>query len=163
MLDLITERTATAGLQRYEVSAFARRGHRCQHNLNYWQFGDYLGIGAGAHGKLSYPHRVIRQVRWREPAGYMTQALAGQAMSNDDEVPRADLPFEFMLNALRLHEGFALADFTSRTGLPISAIDAPLSEAERRGLIGRDFQRVWPTALGFDFLSDLQGLFLPQR
>ena len=105
MLDLIVERSAAAGLQRYEVSAFARDGHRCRHNLNYWQFGDYLGIGAGAHGKLSFPHRVLRQVRWREPARYMEQALAGQALSQDDEVARAELPFEFMLNALRLREG----------------------------------------------------------
>ena len=161
MLDAIIARTAAAGLARYEVSAFARAGHRCQHNLNYWQFGDYLGIGAGAHGKLSYPHRIIRQVRWREPAAYMAQALAGRAMSNDEEVARAQLPFEFMLNALRLKEGFALADFTARTGLPLSAIQRPLAEAERRGLVERDFQRVWPTGRGFDFLSDLQSLFLP--
>jgi putative oxygen-independent coproporphyrinogen III oxidase len=161
MLDLITARTAAAGLQRYEVSAFAQQGHRCTHNLNYWQFGDYLGIGAGAHGKLSYPHRVIRQVRWREPRAYMDQALAGQAMSNDDEVPRAQLPFEYMLNALRLREGFALADFSARTGLPISAIAQPLAEAEAKGLLERDFVRAWPTARGFDFLSDLQSLFLP--
>jgi oxygen-independent coproporphyrinogen-3 oxidase len=160
MLDLITQRTAGAGLQRYEVSAFSRAGHRCAHNLNYWQFGDYLGIGAGAHGKLSYPHRVIRQVRWREPNTYMTQALAGAAMSNDDEVPRAQLPFEYMLNALRLREGFALADFTARTGLPLTAIAKALAEAEAKGLVERDFQRVWPTARGFDFLSDLQALFL---
>jgi putative oxygen-independent coproporphyrinogen III oxidase len=161
MLDLIAERTAATGLARYEVSAFARPGHRCQHNLNYWQFGDYLGIGAGAHGKLSYPHRVVRQVRWREPMSYIEKAFAGQAMSNDDEVPRAQLPFEFMLNALRLREGFALADFTARTGLALTAIAKPLDEAERRGLIERDFSRVWPTARGFDFLSDLQSLFLP--
>lgn len=161
MLDLIAERTAATGLARYEVSAFARPGHRCQHNLNYWQFGDYLGIGAGAHGKLSYPHRVVRQVRWREPMSYIEKALAGQAMSNDDEVPRAQLPFEFMLNALRLREGFALADFTARTGLAVTAIAKPLDEAEQRGLIERDFSRVWPTARGFDFLSDLQSLFLP--
>ena len=161
MLDLITARTADAGLQRYEVSAFARPGHRCTHNLNYWQFGDYLGLGAGAHGKLSYPHRVIRQVRWREPRAYMDQALAGRAMSNDEEVPRAQLPFEYMLNALRLREGFALADFSARTGLPISAIAQPLAAAEARGLLERDFVRAWPTARGFDFLSDLQALFLP--
>jgi putative oxygen-independent coproporphyrinogen III oxidase len=161
MLDLIAERTAAIGLARYEVSAFARPGHRCRHNLNYWQFGDYLGLGAGAHGKLSYPHRVVRQVRWREPMSYIEKALAGQAMSNDDEVPRAQLPFEFMLNALRLREGFALADFTARTGLALTAIAKPLDEAERRGLIERDFTRVWPTARGFDFLSDLQSLFLP--
>ena len=160
MLDLITQRTASAGLQRYEVSAFARSGHRCAHNLNYWQFGDYLGIGAGAHGKLSYPHRVVRQVRWREPNAYMGKALEGAAMSNDDEVARAQLPFEFMLNALRLREGFALADFTARTGLALSAIAQPLAEAEAKGLIERDLQRVWPTTRGFDFLSDLQALFL---
>ena len=160
MLDLISQRTEAAGLQRYEVSAFARSGHRCAHNLNYWKFGDYLGIGAGAHGKLSYPHRVVRQVRWREPNSYMSKALDGQAMSNDDEVPRAQLPFEFMLNALRLREGFALADFTARTGLAPTAIAKPLAEAEAKGLIERDFQRVWPTARGFDFLSDLQALFL---
>jgi oxygen-independent coproporphyrinogen-3 oxidase len=161
MLDLLTARTTAAGLQRYEVSAFARPGHRCSHNLNYWTFGDYLGIGAGAHGKLSYPHRVIRQVRWREPRTYMDQALAGAAMSNDDEVPRALLPFEYMLNALRLKDGLALADFQARTGLPPSAIAAALDQAEARGLVGRDFARVWPTARGFDFLSDLQQLFLP--
>jgi len=143
------------------VSAFARPGHRCQHNLNYWQFGDYLGIGAGAHGKLSYPHRVVRQVRWREPQSYMTQALAGTAMSNDDEVPRKQLPFEFMLNTLRLREGFALADFTARTGLPLSAIAQPLAQAEAQGLIERNFERVWPSERGFDFLNNLQQLFLP--
>jgi oxygen-independent coproporphyrinogen-3 oxidase len=164
MLDLLTARTAAAGLQRYEVSAFAKAGHRCLHNLNYWTFGDYLGIGAGAHGKLSYPHRVVRQVRWREPRRYMDEALAaggGSAMSNDDEVPRAQLPFEFMLNALRLKDGFALADFQARTGLPISAIAKPLAGAEAKGLVERDFERVWPSARGFDFLSDLQQLFLP--
>ena len=161
MLDLITARTAAVGLGRYEVSAFARAGHRCRHNLNYWQFGDYLGIGAGAHGKLSYPHRVVRQVRWREPKTYMDRALAGQAMSNDEEVARAQLPFEYMLNALRLRDGFALADFSARTGLPISAIAGPMAEAERRGLLGRDFTKAWPTVRGFDFLSDLQALFLP--
>jgi oxygen-independent coproporphyrinogen-3 oxidase len=161
MLDLIVERTARAGLERYEVSAFAQAGHRCVHNLNYWQFGDYLGIGAGAHGKLSFPHRVVRQVRWREPATYMERALAGQAVSNDEEVARSALPFEFMLNALRLREGFELERFRERTGLPLSAIEAALAEAERRGLIRRDAVRVQPTARGFDFLSDLQALFLP--
>jgi putative oxygen-independent coproporphyrinogen III oxidase len=160
MLDRIAEMSADAGLQRYEVSAYARAGHRCAHNLNYWQFGDYLGIGAGAHSKLSYPHRVVRQVRWREPAAYMTNALQGKAVSNDDEVPREQLPFEFMLNALRLREGFELAHFQERTGLPPSAIEGALSEAEARGLIERDWQRVKPSARGFDFLSDLQSLLL---
>jgi putative oxygen-independent coproporphyrinogen III oxidase len=161
MLDLIAEKTATVGLERYEVSAFARSGHRCVHNLNYWHFGDYLGIGAGAHSKLSFPHRVVRQVRWREPAAYMDKAIAGAAISNDEEVARSALPFEFMLNALRLREGFELERFSERTGLPRSAIAAALDQAERSGLIERDFVRAWPSARGFDFLSDLQALFLP--
>ena len=161
MLDRITELTGAAGLQRYEVSAYARPGHRCWHNLNYWQFGDYLGIGAGAHSKLSFAHRVLRQVRYREPQLYMQHASSGQAISQSDEVARADLPFEFMLNALRLRAGFALQDFADRTGLPLTAIQRPLAEAERKGWLERDFARVWPTERGFDFLSDLQTLFLP--
>jgi oxygen-independent coproporphyrinogen-3 oxidase len=175
MLDLIAERTAATSLERYEVSAFARPGHRCRHNLNYWQFGDYLGIGAGAHGKLSFAHRVLRQVRWREPAAYMEHALAGRAVSNEHEVARRDLPFEFMMNALRLREGFALSSFGERTGLPLSAVRAALDEAAARGLVewegGRALEGAapvpgadeWirPTPRGFDFLSDLQALFLP--
>ncbi len=161
MLDLISERTAAAGLERYEVSAFARNGHRCVHNLNYWQFGDYLGIGAGAHGKLSFAHRVIRQVRFRDPLGYMDAALAGSAVAQEEEVARNQLPFEYMLNALRLKRGFALADFSARTGLPLSAVSAALDAAEQRGLLARDFERAWPTERGFDWLSDLQALFLP--
>jgi putative oxygen-independent coproporphyrinogen III oxidase len=161
MLDRITEMTVAAGLERYEVSAYAKPGHRCWHNWNYWTFGDYLGIGAGAHGKLSFPHRVVRQVRWREPKLYMDHALAGNPIAQEEEVARADLPFEFMLNALRLKDGFALQDFVDRTGLPLSAIEAPLKEAQARGLVVRDLARVKPTERGFDFLSDLQGLFLP--
>lgn len=161
MLDRITELTVSAGLQRYEVSAYARPGHACRHNLNYWRFGDYLGIGAGAHGKLSFAHRVARTVRVREPRLYMERALAGDAVSSMDEVPRAQLPFEYMLNALRLREGFALADFMASTGLPLSSIDAPLREAETKGLIVRDGGWVRPSERGFDFLSDLQELFLP--
>ncbi|CAM8628548.1 HemN Coproporphyrinogen III oxidase and related Fe-S oxidoreductases [Comamonadaceae bacterium] len=160
MLDRITEATAAAGMERYEVSAYARQGHSCFHNVNYWQFGDYLGIGAGAHSKLSFAHRVVRQVRFRDPARYMEQALAGHAVAQDDEVARADLPFEYMLNALRLRNGFGLRDFTERTGLAITAIQKGLEEAERKGLIERDFARVRPTVKGFDFLSDLQEIFL---
>ncbi|KQW70027.1 radical SAM family heme chaperone HemW [Methylibium sp. Root1272] len=161
MLDRITELTTVAGLGRYEVSAYARPGHRCQHNLNYWQFGDYLGIGAGAHSKLSFAHRILRQTRWREPAAYMRQAQQGTAVSSEQEVAREELPFEFMLNALRLREGFELARFTERTGLAVTAIQRGLEAAEAKGLIERDLQRVWPTERGFDFLSDLQSLFLP--
>ena len=160
MLDHITEHTAQAGLERYEVSAYARSSHQCQHNTNYWEFGDYLGIGAGAHSKLSFAHRIVRQVRFRDPQRYMDQALAGQALAQDNEVRRGDLPFEFMLNALRLRSGFALQDFVERTGLSLTAIEAPLQEAERKGLVQRDLGRVKPTPRGFDFLSDLQELFL---
>ena len=162
MLDLITELTGPAGLQRYEVSAYARPGHRCAHNLNYWQFGDYLGIGAGAHSKLSFAHRVLRQVRLRDPARYMAQALAGSAIAQENEVKRAELPFEFMLNALRLADGFALPLFAERTGLSISAISTALQEAQARGLMTSDLAHARPTTRGFDFLNDLQALFLPK-
>ena len=161
MLDLITEMTGAAGLKRYEVSAYARDGHRCFHNLNYWQFGDYLGIGAGAHSKLSFAHRIQRQVRFKDPKRYMVQALAGQCVAQDVEVSRSDLPFEFMLNALRLKDGFGLSQFSQRTGLSITSIQAALEKAERKGLLERDFSRVRATARGFDFLNDLQAIFLP--
>jgi oxygen-independent coproporphyrinogen-3 oxidase len=160
MLDRITEMTAQAGMQRYEVSAYAKPGHRCFHNLNYWQFGDYLGIGAGAHSKLSFAHRIVRQVRWREPRLYIDNALAGEAVTQETEVSRADLPFEYMLNALRLRDGFKLQDFAEKTGLPVSALQTGLDEAERKGLIERDLTSLRPTERGFDFLNDLQSLFL---
>jgi putative oxygen-independent coproporphyrinogen III oxidase len=160
MLDAIVARTTAAGLARYEVSAFARAGHRCLHNLNYWQFGDYLGIGAGAHGKLSFPDRIVRQVRWREPAMYMDKALAGHALSNQHPVAPDELPGEFMLNALRLAEGFDAARFAERTGQSLATIDAALQRALERGLIERDGARWRASPRGFDFLSDLQALFL---
>jgi putative oxygen-independent coproporphyrinogen III oxidase len=160
MLDLIAASTVEAGLQRYEVSAFAKPGHRCRHNLNYWQFGDYLGIGAGAHGKLSFPHRVLRTVRWREPAAYMANAMAGTAVSNQHEVARHDLPFEYMMNALRLRDGLDLADFKARTGLPLSTVQGTLQAAQAQGLLVWAGDHVRPTERGFDFLSDLQAMFL---
>jgi oxygen-independent coproporphyrinogen-3 oxidase len=161
MLDRITELTGAAGLERYEVSAYARRGHRSRHNQNYWQFGDYLGIGAGAHSKLSFAHRVVRQVRAREPRLYMDKALAGDAVVSVDEVARRDLPFEYMLNALRLREGFSLTDFSARTGLPLSSIDTAIRQGLAQGWLAQDGVWVRPTERGFDFLSDLQSLFLP--
>ena len=163
MMDLITDMTSAAGLQRYEVSAYAKPGHRCWHNLNYWQFGDYLGIGAGAHSKLSFAHRIMRYVRYREPQLYLAQALQGEPVTQYEEVAREDLPFEYMLNALRLKEGFSLADYMARTGLSMTAIQQGLSNAEAKQLIVRDLNRVWPTSRGFDFLSDLQALFLADR
>ena len=161
MLDRITEMTTGAGMERYEVSAYAKPGHRCWHNLNYWHFGDYLGLGAGAHGKLSFAHRIVRQVRFREPRLYMDKALAGNAVAQDADVARSELPFEFMLNALRLRDGFPLHDFSARTGLPLGVIEKALEQALAKGLVERDLRRVKPTERGFDFLSDLQALFLP--
>ena len=161
MLDHLVAQAGQAGLARYEVSAFAQAGHRCWHNLNYWRFGDYVGIGAGAHSKLSFAHRVVRQVRVREPKLYMERAMQGQAVSQDSEIGRADLAFEFMLNALRLPEGFALQDFTERTGLAPSALQASLAQAQAQGLLEVDLTHARPTARGFDFLNDLQALFLP--
>ncbi|MEJ8855637.1 radical SAM family heme chaperone HemW [Variovorax robiniae] len=162
MLDRIIERTAEVGLSRYEISAFAREGHQCQHNLNYWEFGDYLGIGAGAHSKLSFAHRIVRQVRFREPQRYMDQALAGLAVSQSDDVALSELPFEYMLNVLRLKEGFTLSQYGERTGLSMTAIQRGLAQGEQNGLLSRDLRRVWPTDRGLDFLSDLQTLFLPE-
>ncbi|MGS5085529.1 radical SAM family heme chaperone HemW [Hydrogenophaga sp. A37] len=162
MLDRITELTAEQGLGRYEVSAYASAGHRCRHNLNYWQFGDYLGIGAGAHSKLSFAHRVLRQVRAREPRLYMDKARGGDAVVSVEEVARRDLPFEYMLNALRLREGFNLADFSARTGLPLSAMGEALREGLQKGWLVQEGSWVTPTERGFDFLSDLQSLFLPE-
>jgi oxygen-independent coproporphyrinogen-3 oxidase len=156
----IEARMAQAGFDHYEVSAYARPGQTCRHNMNYWQFGDYLGVGAGAHGKLSFPHRVVRQVRFRQPASYLENAAQGRFVAESAEVARADLPFEFMLNALRLNAGFATAMFSHRTGLPLSAIESGLAAAEARGLLIRTLDRIEPTATGRRFLSDLQALFL---
>jgi oxygen-independent coproporphyrinogen-3 oxidase len=164
MLDHISAAAQAAGLERYEVSAYARPGHACWHNRNYWEFGDYLGVGAGAHSKLSFPHRVIRQVRARDPALYMQRAQAGggsATVTQSREVSRADLPFEFMLNALRLKDGVKLAQFRERTGLPLSTIESKIAVAKLRGLLECDHVEMRPTSLGFDFLSNLQSIFLP--
>ncbi len=163
MQDRIEARSGQAGYRHYEVSAYAQPGRECRHNLNYWHFGDYLGVGPGAHSKLSYPHRVVRQVRYRQPASYLERASRGDFLSEHVEVGRRELPFEFMLNALRLTDGVPASLFRERTGLPPSAIDKPLQEAEKRGLIELDATRMRPTALGRRFLTDLQSLFLPQE
>jgi oxygen-independent coproporphyrinogen-3 oxidase len=158
--DMIAERTAAAGYEHYEVSAYAKPGRRARHNLNYWEFGDYLGIGAGAHSKLSFPHRVLRQARFKQPASYMEAARKGNPVIEEQEIGRADMGFEFMLNALRLTGGFDPNLFGERTGLSINAIDKALNEAEAKGLIYRDFKLIKPTALGQRFLNDLQEMFL---
>ena len=159
MLDHISDKTQAQGLQRYEVSAYAQAGHRCWHNTNYWQFGDYLGVGAGAHSKISFAHRVMRMVRYRDPKLYMQKAMAEGAVTSVEEISRAQLPFEFMLNALRLKDGFDLQSFLDRTGLPLSAINAALDKAVALGLLERDMRQVRPTERGFDMLNDLQALF----
>ena len=150
-----------AGLQRYEVSAYAAAGHRCRHNLNYWQFGDYIGIGAGAHSKLTFAHRIVRQTRWRHPQRYMEQAERGEAVESEVEVARRDLPFEFMLNALRLREGVPVERFIERTGLPLSALAKPLQLAQNQGLLDASNARLQATPLGFRMLNNALELFLP--
>jgi len=160
MQDMILEATANAGYQHYEVSAYARAGHRAKHNLNYWQFGDYLGIGAGAHSKISFPHRVLRQARYKQPGSFIEAARRGNPVQEEHEIARADMGFEFMLNALRLTEGFDPNLFGERTGMNISAITKALNEAEAKGLLYRDFKLIKPTELGQRFLNDLQEMFL---
>jgi oxygen-independent coproporphyrinogen-3 oxidase len=160
MQEQIEAATSGAGLSHYEVSAYARAGHRSRHNLNYWQFGDYLGIGAGAHGKLSFHDRIERTARFRHPTRYLEAALAGDAIETRRRLSSADLPFEFMLNALRLTEGVSAAQFAERTGLSLAAISAPLARALERGLLDPDPSVLRPSPLGTRFLNDLQQLFL---
>ena len=193
MQDAIEERLGGAGYEHYETSAFARRGKtiddrreagngleevdsvsrlsprvspaatRCRHNLNYWLFGDYLGIGAGAHGKLSFPDRVAREMRVKHPERYIEGTERGEPIQERREVAPAELPFEFMMNALRLNRGFAAGLFEERTGLPLTAVLRELEEAERRGLIERDHALVAPTPLGRRFLNDLLQIFLREK
>ena len=157
-MQLIVEETlGAAGFEHYETSAFARPGRRCRHNLNYWEFGDYLGLGAGAHGKISFADRVTRHERAKQPREYL--AVPGKLQER--LVAAGELPFEFMLNALRLTEGFAVALFAQRTGLQPTAIAAGLRDAEQKGLIERHGDRLRPTRQGRLFLNELIGLFLP--
>ena len=160
MQDMIAELTAANGYQQYEVSAYAREGHRARHNLNYWEFGDYLGIGAGAHSKLSFPHRILRQARYKQPKAYMEQVRLGAPVQEEYEIAREDMGFEFMLNTLRLHGGFDPNLFGERTGLSLNAIEKSLDAAEAKGLLYRDYKVIRPTELGQRFLNDLQQMFL---
>ena len=160
--ETVEARLVEAGYVHYETSAYARPGLECKHNLNYWRFGDYLGIGAGAHSKISFPHRIVRELRYKQPREYLARTAAGDAVPERHAVERRDLGFEFMMNALRLADGFDVALFTERTGLPVAAVDRPLAAAESKGLIERDHLRIRPTALGRRFLNDLLQLFLPE-
>lgn len=158
------ERMESAGLRRYEISAFARSGDQCRHNLNYWRFGDYLGIGAGAHGKLTRGvDRVVeRSVKHRHPRRYLASRGGGDYVVSRGPVAGADLPLEFMLNAARLLEGFSEELFEARTGLPASVISGPLLQAEKRGLIHRSPGAIRPTRRGTQFLNDYLTLFQDQ-
>ncbi|MDO8464138.1 MAG: radical SAM family heme chaperone HemW [Gallionella sp.] len=160
MQQRIEELLAAHGYQHYETSAFAQSNRRAKHNLNYWQFGDYLGIGAGAHSKLSFHDKVVRQVRHKQPQAYMEQVAKDAPLHSEHKVPRDELAFEFMMNALRLNEGFEAALFQERTSLPLSSIRRELEEAERRGLLFRDYQRMAPTQMGQRFLNDLLEIFM---
>ena len=161
MQDMVEARLAGGGHVNYETSAFALPGRECRHNLNYWRFGDYLGIGAGAHSKLSFPNRILRQMRQKQPRAYMQSVAAGAPVQAEHAVLRKDLGFEFMMNALRLTGGFEAALFAERTGLALTAVEQPLREALQRGLITRDHVRIAPTKHGQRFLNDLLQLFLP--
>jgi len=155
----VEEALGTAGFEHYETSAFARPGLRCRHNLNYWEFGDYAGIGAGAHGKLSFADRVTRHEQPKQPREYLKN---NSSIETKNIAPR-ELPFEFMLNALRLVDGFPLDLFSARCGLPLSLIESQLASAEGKGLIERNALRITPTERGRIFLNDLVGLFLPSK
>lgn len=176
MQEACQERLAEAGFAQYEVSAYAREGRRCAHNLNYWQFGDYLGIGAGAHGKVSRPGTADRepnavsgepriQRRWKvkHPRAYLESAATERRIGGDNEVPRDQLPFEYMLNALRLVDGVPLRDFAARTGLALDDISAPLRQAIALGWLHEDANMLRTTELGQRFLNDVIELFMPDR
>jgi oxygen-independent coproporphyrinogen-3 oxidase len=167
MQDAIEARLAAAGYDHYETSAYARTltasGARCAHNLNYWTFGDYLGIGAGAHGKLSFPGRILRQARVKHPERYMEGMEGNGPVEEERDVGMEEIPVEFMMNALRLNAGFPVTLFEERAGLPLTDILRELDDAERRGLIERDHARIAPTNRGRRFLNDLLQIFLREK
>jgi len=154
---------ARAGYGHYETSAYARTDRQCGHNLNYWQFGDYLGIGAGAHSKLSFPQRIVRELRWKQPRQYLAKVAAGLPLQETHDVSRDDVGFEFMLNAMRLTAGVPATWFAERTGYPLSLVARAVDAASRKGLLDTDPAMLRPTPLGRRFLNDLLELFLPAR
>ncbi len=154
---------ASHGYVQYETSAFAQPGYRCRHNLNYWQFGDYLGIGAGAHSKLSFPDRITRQMRYKQPREYLRRMAAGEAIQSSNMIAANDLPVEFMMNALRLNDGVERRLFSERTGLPITTISGRLAQAAAAGLMVESAERLQATLRGQRFLNDLLGVFLDAK
>ncbi|NBQ70384.1 MAG: oxygen-independent coproporphyrinogen III oxidase-like protein [Nitrosomonadaceae bacterium] len=164
MQEMIEQVTASQQYRNYETSAFARAGKESRHNMNYWQFGDYLGIGAGAHSKISFADKIVRQMRYKQPKEYLAKAQSGESfIHTHQEVTPEDRGFEFMMNALRLTGGFDTALFQERTGLPLSAVRQQLDDAEQRGLLVHDHLRIKPTILGRRFLNDLLQIFLPGK
>jgi oxygen-independent coproporphyrinogen-3 oxidase len=163
MQELIEQTVVNHQYRNYETSAFARPGKESRHNLNYWLFGDYLGIGAGAHSKISFAGKIVRQMHFKQPKEYLAKAQAGESLiQTQQELTVMDRGFEFMMNALRLSGGFDTALFQERTGLPIRAVQKQLDEAEQRGLLVYDHLRIKPTVLGKRFLNDLLQIFLPE-
>jgi oxygen-independent coproporphyrinogen-3 oxidase len=165
MEEQIVEKLALNGYSRYEVSAYAKTGYECQHNLNYWQFGDYLGLGAGAHSKLSFPDKIIRQIRQKQPTSYMDQVTAADQFNQihlieDKTILTRELAFEFMLNALRLKAGFATPLFVERTGLSLNTILPTVNLAAKKGLVALNAGKIIPTQQGYSFLNDLMMMFL---
>jgi oxygen-independent coproporphyrinogen-3 oxidase len=156
----IEELLGNHSYEHYETSAFAKSGKQAKHNLNYWQFGDYLGIGAGAHSKISFANKITRQARYKQPKEYLQRIVDGGAIQEEHEIKRADAGFEFMMNALRLTQGFPVTLFEQTTGFPITLVQAQLAEAEQRGLIQRDHQNIVPTLKGQRFLNELLQIFL---
>ena len=159
--DAVRATAGTAGYERYEASAYSKDGGVCRHNLNYWRFGDYLGIGAGAHAKITSPDGVRREMRHKAPDRYLERTAAGAPVAVRTPITRSDLPFEFMLNALRLVDGFEVDLFEQRTALPLQVVASSLNEAVARGWLEQERGKIRPTATGLDFLVDLCALFLP--
>ncbi|MGA8881486.1 MAG: oxygen-independent coproporphyrinogen III oxidase-like protein, partial [Azonexus sp.] len=160
MQEAIEARVAAAGYANYETSAFALAGKQCRHNLNYWYFGDYLGIGAGAHSKLTLHDRVLRQMRWKHPNAYLENVRAGSPVQEENEVHDRQLPFEFLMNALRLAGGFHPALFEARTAQPLAVILPGMRAAEAENLLKVTPERIAPTLKGRRFLNVLLERFL---
>ena len=160
MQDFIQSELAAQGLHHYEVSAYAQPNHECQHNTNYWQFGDYIGIGAGAHGKISQHDRIVRTARFKHPQRYLDAVAQGNAVETEQYLTRSELPFEYMLNALRLRAGTTRAQMQMACGLSVVDLEPALSQAQAKGLMVKDADVLRVTDLGWRFLSDVQAMFL---
>lgn len=163
MQEMLTQQTINAGYMHYEVSAYAKRGYKACHNLNYWKFGDYLGIGAGSHSKLSFQSKIVRQVRYKNPVNYIKHSHLGNTIYSQTTLDSQTLSFEFMLNALRLRSGFSANLFIKRTGLCINTISHILCKAQEKKLLHKNKKIIRPTKLGYRFLNDLQEMFLTEK